>query len=150
MKSMRRATPSDLSALIELGEEFYNASGYESYLPLDKAHTAKSLRKMIHSPQASVLVYETSLGILGSVGLATMPSYFSKNIIAIEQFIWVQPQARGKMLELLIPALEDEARRLNCTVLTLIALENLRPKAVGRLYENKGYVRMENAYIKRL
>lgn len=66
---------------------------------------------------------------------------------AVEQFWYVMPGHRGDGLRLL-DAFIATAKERNCRRVCMIHLENLQPEALKRVYERRGFAKLETGYFK--
>jgi hypothetical protein len=147
---IRLATIEDIPKLVKLGVAFHEATQGGTLLSMDTGHLSRSLRRLIQTHNSSVIVLDVG-GIKGTAALTTSFSYFNSDaVIGYEQFYWIYPEARGQYGRLLLSALEDEAKRLKCTHMMMIALESLEPDRVGMLYKRLGYRPLEHIYMKAL
>ena len=149
---IRPAILDDVPALVDMGRRFHGASGYETFIPLVEGDLARSLRRIIRSSDARIVVYEAGGVIAGVAGVATVRSFFNKDVlIGVEQFVFLDNEHRGRRVaDDLITRLEDEARDIGCKTMTLIGLENCLPDIVHDIYVRHGYELVEHAYMKRL
>ncbi len=151
MVSVRKAELNDVTALVYLGVTFHSSAKLEEAYPFDPAHLAQTLRRMIRAPNACVLVACDGAKVIGTAGFVTVTTFFTKVVSAYEHFWWVSPEYRGfKNGQTLLVALEEEAKKMGCSVMQMIALHALSPERVGAFYEANGYVPQEHIYMKRL
>ena len=151
MVSVRRAEPRDVTSLVYLGVTFHSSAKLEDTYPFEAEHLARSLRRLLRSSNACILVACEGDKIVGTAGFVTTTSFFTRVVAAYEHFWWVSPEYRGlKNGQALLVALEEEARKMGCSVMQMIALEALSPERVGAFYEANGYVPQERIYMKRL
>ncbi len=151
MVHVRRAELKDVTALVYLGVTFHAAAKLEDSHPFDPAFLATTLRRLIRAPNACILVACEGDTIVGTAGFVTLRNFFSKVVMANEQFWWVSPEYRGhKAGQTLLLALEEAAREMGCDILNMVALEILSPDRVGAFYKSNGYALQEHIYSKRL
>lgn len=145
----REATAGDLADIARLGELFYNESGYGEYTEYRYSSAFETLNFLLKS-DLGVLVVAEEEDIVGIAGAILFPFHFNHEFITGQElFWWVQKEHRGCGGGL-YQYLEEKAKEKGCQALIMIALETIKPAAVGKLYERKGYKKHENLYIKRL
>lgn len=145
----REATKDDLVDISRLGELFYKESGYAEYADYKYSSVFETMNFLLTSPMGLLVVAEEEK-IVGIAGVILFPFYFNHSFLCGQELFWyVEPEYRG-IGNHLYNYLEEKAREKGCQALIMIALEKLHPKAVGKIYERKGYKKHENLYIKRL
>lgn len=146
---VRHATFQDVPRMVELGRAFFSVSDMEALATFCPDSFAVSLHNMIHTPSAILLVAEVAGEVIGFAGAMVFPAYWNDQaLIGQETFWWVQPDYRGKAGAVLLHALESEARKQGARSFLMVSLEALRPDAVGKLYERRGYAPLEHSYWK--
>jgi GNAT superfamily N-acetyltransferase len=147
--NVRCATFQDVPRMEELGRAFFAVSDMEALATFCPGSFAVSLHNMIHTPSAILLVAEVAGEIIGFAGAMVFPAYWNDQaLIAQETFWWVQPDYRGKAGAVLLQGLESEARNQGARSFLMVSLDALRPDAVGKLYERRGYAPLEHSYWK--
>lgn len=142
---IRDATHADIPALVGMGERFFLESGYSKEATFDPATFESTLRSLIDGDSGILIITEG-----GMAGALVYPMYFNASILTGQElFYWISPEHRGGGVALL-DALESRAKALGAKTFSMICLDTLRPEAVGRLYERRGYRKSEHSYIKRL
>jgi GNAT superfamily N-acetyltransferase len=143
---IREATAADIPRLVEMGERFFEASGYADIATFDTGAAEQTTRDLLAG--GVVLVAEAEGEVVGMAGALVYRFYFSKDDMTAQELVWwVEPEHRG-IGQQLHKALEDGARERGATSISMIALDSM--KWVGRLYERAGYRPSEHCYIKRL
>lgn len=148
--SLRYGTLEDIPALMALGEAFFCELGYPDD-DLDRDGIPQVLHDLIISPAGFVLVSEMDSRITGALlGLAHTP-VFGRRLQASELGWWVAPDHRGSRDAVrMLAEFEAWARQRQCARVVLSRLMNMRPHAVGRLYERLGYAERESSFAKAL
>lgn len=147
---IRRATPGDVCAIAALGAGFHDLAGWSDVAGYSAADCEASLRWMIDSADAVLLVAECDGDVVGMAGGIAAPLYFNfAHKHGQELFFFIAPEHRG-FGGALLDALEAEARVIGCASWQMIALDRVNPEATGRLYQRRGYRASEHSFIKRL
>lgn len=147
---IRLATLDDANEIIKIGIQFHKESGLEPLIPLDISWYSISVRKMIRAPDADIVVLDLG-GIKGAAALVTQRCFFNKDhIMGVEQFFWIYPEYRGRHGKALMEGLEQRAKIIGCSTITMVTLQALKPEATGRFYVKNGYTPLEHAYVKSL
>lgn len=145
---IRPAKVEDAKEIARLGAEFHAEACWADiveYVPQDCEAT---IRALIENEGGIVLVVDLG-GIVGFAGGATMPTYFNHgHKTGQELFWWMHPDHRTGWGGKLLDALEDAARGEGCASWGMICLDKVRPAAMGKLYERRGYRASEHSYIK--
>ena len=149
--TVRLATFADIPDMVDLGRSFFAVSDMEALAAFCPESLGTSLHGMIQTPDAILLVAEANKRVVGVAGAMTFPAYWNARIrIGQETFWWVTPDYRGEAGPLLLAAMEDEARQRGARTFLMVALEAVRPAAVGKFYERRGYAPLEHSYWKAL
>lgn len=85
----------------------------------------------------------------GGIGAVICPDLNNGQLTAVECFWYVKPGNRGDGLRLL-RAYEQWARTAGAVRIVMVHLCSLAPDSLGRLYERRGYKKVEVNYIKNL
>jgi GNAT superfamily N-acetyltransferase len=106
---------------------------------------------MIDLPSAILLAAWDGPAIVGTVGAMLFPAYFNRAVtIGQETFYWAAPSHRGMLGPAMLDAVEQAAREAGASQFIMVSLDALRPEAVGRLYERRGYSPLEHSYVRSL
>lgn len=146
---IRAATHDDVPALLVLLREFHAASGMSAVAPFCAESLATSLRGMIGNDAAILLVADVAGQVAGVAGAMLFPAYFNAAVqIGQETFWWASPEHRGTVGPALMDALEAEAKARGAVKFLMVSLEALRPEAVGKLYQRRGYAPLEHSFVR--
>lgn len=121
-----------------MGERFIAEAGL--FCGFDRESCEALLRGLIDS---GILLVADDLS--GMVGGAVYPHPFNANHMTGCELFWWSEGAHGTAL---LEAIEAEAKARGCQSWTMIALEALRPEAVGALYRRRGYALKEHGYTR--
>lgn len=148
---IRPATHDDIAAVTALGKKFHTEGGLARLAPYDPESIKGLLAGLIDGPDGILIVAEVDGEVVGMAGGLCFPAYFNgAHRIGQELFWWVAPEHRGGVGKAMLTALEDAARDAGATVWIMIALEAVRPEAVGAVYRRAGYEPVEHLYMRRL
>lgn len=146
----RLAVPSDIPRLVEMAAAFVDYAGFEAMgFPFAPVKTATLMAELMASPKALLLVGGSDGEVRGMIGALAYPMFFSEGLMAQELFWWAEPATPG-LGDRLLEMAERWAALKGCGSLSMVALSERRGRAVGRRLKSRGYVRMEERFIKRL
>lgn len=148
---IRPATHDDIEAVTALGEKFHTEGGLEQLAPYDPDSIRSLLAVLIDGDSGILIVAEQDGEIIGMAGGMVFPLYFNAAVkVGQEFFWWVQPEHRRGPGKALKDAIEQAAKAAGAAHWFMIALENVRPDAVGAVYRRAGYRPWEHSYVKGL
>lgn len=141
---IRFAEKSDLVLLLELGEAFFEESGYSKDLKFDKDSLVQTLCTLIDKQ------WLITDGESCALGFAVTPLFFNnKESMAQELFWYVTPEARAKGKgKQLLEAVEGYCKGLGLKCMMMLHLEEIGGDAVGDLYKSLGYKPKEKLFMK--
>jgi len=149
--TIRDAHDADIQAVALLGARFFEEAEWSDVTSWDHDSVCKTLQHLISDDGGILLVAEREGVILGMAGGLLHPAYFNHNhLTGQELFWWVEPEHRHGIGENLLTDMETIAVLKGAQSWAMIALAKVRPDAVGRLYERRGYRASELTYIKAL
>lgn len=144
---IRKATPDDVPAIVEMSRKFYTTTTYNRFTPMCDETVAALARTLIDT--GVMLVAEVEGRPVGMVGLFVAPFMFNHAIKgAYEVVWWVDPDAQGNGAgKALLAAIEPACRKAGCAVIQMVHLSTSPPQAAA-LYERMGYAHTESSYTK--
>lgn len=143
---IRPATLSDIPDIIRMGTEFMQTvEPYTIWTP-QPAVLAETARTLITTPQQIILLAEMSGQVVGMLGAAIYRHPLSGEPTATEIMWWVSPAWRGGVGVRLFHAFEQWAGENGAVVVQMGAPSS----TVERLYQRRGYTRMDVGYYKYL
>lgn len=149
--TIREATQDDVDTVARLGRIFYEEAAWADIVEWDDASIRQTLSGLVASDDGIVLVLCREGVISGMTGGLIYPMYFNHaHRTGQELFWWLAPGERDGAGGALLDALEQTAKHRGAESWSMLALEKLRPEAVGALYRRRGYRASERTYIKRL
>lgn len=149
--SYRDATLDDIDAVARLGARFFDEAEWSDVTSWDHETVCITLRNLIEQDGGILVVCEREGVIIGMAGGLVHPAYFNRHhLTGQELFWWVEPRYRGGAGSALLNSLEASARERGAQSWAMIALAKVRPDAVGKIYERRGYRPSERTYIKAL
>lgn len=150
--STRRGRIEDIPALVALAEIFHAESGYAALAPIDSPSVDRTLRGMIESQGAVLLVSEIEGRIAGGIGALIFPLHFNQSVLAAQElFWWLLPAYRGSGEGLrMLAAIEGAVAEAGVKVFSMLSLERCRPEELAELYRRRGYQKCENVWWRTL
>ena len=148
--SIRAAEPTDIPAIIDMGREFFDASGSNSFTSFDEASfTGTVIALMSGVSGGSLLVAEVAGQVVGMAACVVFPFYANhETAIGQEIFWWTSPDYRKGIGGDLLNELEAEATRKGAKVFIGANISGERDAVFARLYRRRGYVPSENTHIR--
>ncbi len=149
---IRPAVISDLVRLQDMGARFFAASGLDRWFSYKPQDFSTTITNIMASDRGLALVGDGPTGVVGMIVALTYPVYFNFSHFTTQELVWwVEPEYRGSSMGAeLRDGLETWAKGKGGLTMEMGALETLRPEALARLYERKGYTSKERTFIKRL
>lgn len=144
---VRKATPSDLPAIVSMAAKFYETTSYAKWAEFCPESVEALAVLMI---EAGVMnVAEIDGQVRGMVGLVVAPFMFNaRKKAAYEVVWWVDEEARGTIAgKALLASVEESCREIGCDTVQMVHLHNSPPQAAA-LYERMGYAHTESSYTK--
>lgn len=146
---VRPARAEDVPELVDLGRAFYATAALSEFMPFDAEVLTRHFLALLTSVAIGFFVVERDARVVGMAMVAITPTYYSSELLAQEAFWYVDPKYRGSFDSLrLFSALEKWARSKGAAVLMMSALSS--NSGVSRIYERRGYVPQEAAFVKGL
>lgn len=144
---IRKATPEDTLALIELGRAFHAEAGKAEMGPFDPASFVEFLDRC--ASQGALIVAEKGDQVVGMLGLLTGPAWWNKALLVGQEVFWYcKPAFRKGTGAELLEALESASRARNVSVQFVACESGNRSEALSRLYRIKGYRPVETMFAK--
>ena len=140
---IRPAQVEDLLKIEQLIKEFYDES-LKDYISLDTISIRNTILNFIESH--IVLVDDELKGIIA--GILAYSIFDSKELFAQECIWYVSKDCRNKLGLELLDAFEKKAKDMGAKRIIMIHMDNLNGNLMEKLYEKKGYKRMEYNFIK--
>ena len=110
---------------------------------------ARKWGQLIDSGVGFVLGLFNEKHLIGVFGSIVAEDLNNTDLVANECFWFVKPEARGRGFALLL-AYEEEAKRRGAVRCSMVHLKSLQPERLGSIYEKRGYIPTETAYLKTL
>jgi len=144
---IRRATREDLPAIIQMGEKFFDTSGYgeiATYDPVSCEILGEQLLAM-----GIILVAEHHERLVGVIGVILAPFQMNREKLTAHEVLWYVEdgnRATGAGIALL-RAIAKETKAAGAIALFMLHLANSPPQA-KLLYKRLGYRYVESSYMK--
>ena len=137
----------DVEFILKSGKKFYLESGLQKLGSFDYLSLAKSVRDMIKTGQAIVLIAEKDGQRIGGISAYGYPLHFNQNrMVYQEQWWWVDPVHRGSGSgKMLLDSLEAEVSKRGGS---LVVMMHLPKNNLGAKYKQAGYFPGETLYYK--
>jgi GNAT superfamily N-acetyltransferase len=135
---IRRATLSDIPRLLEMGRKFSDKAGLERHVGYDPQSMADTFEALITNGHP---LFVSDAGAIGAT--LTKHPFNQEHVVAQELFWWSEGGDGHQLLDALEKHCEEYADSL-----IMIALEAIRPEAVGKIYERRGFVPLERSFVK--
>jgi len=154
--NVRLASVEDLKELLDMAIKFFKASPYAQLDELVDTDIVNTIRNtlILQSMGKAVILVSTDTDNKATGMLAAMASkaMWSENLIATEMAWWVSEDERksgvGKKL---IEGYEYWAKMVNAKLISLSTLKDLDPEGkLEEFYEKEGYVKAEQAFVKKV
>ena len=142
---IREASADDVPTMIHMARQFHASSLYSKWSGFSERAVRDLLHMLIMGGDSSAVFVLDDLQ--GAIGLMVHPSHISGELMAVEFFWWVNPEARGRGLALLERA-EEWARHAGAVRLAMIAPEDA--DGVHKIYTRRGYMPVERQFVKDL
>lgn len=150
--TVRVAKLDDLPEIVAMGQEFFAASALSSIAAWDTDCFEATVCSFVNGTvPGTMMVAERDGRVVGMGAFMTFPIYFNYAVkMAQEIFWWVDPSHRFGTGGALLEEMEEHARRAGARIFMMSALSGLRDAALARLFEQRGYRRLERNFIKDL
>jgi GNAT superfamily N-acetyltransferase len=154
MIHVRRATESDLDALMRLAEEFALCSPFRELVSLEELRSNVSRMVTAPSDKTLVLVAEVAGAEPRPVGVivgALTTLWFCAATVAVELAWWVSPEHRTSSAGWrLLSAYEQWAKASGASWVMMSDMPNGATSNMDAAYLKRGYTLVERAYRKEL
>jgi GNAT superfamily N-acetyltransferase len=147
---IREAEPNDLSALLDMGREFFEVSGNGAFTTFDEPSLIATLIALMSGVSGGVLlVAETAGQVVGMAACVVFPFYANmETLIGQEVFWFCKPDYRKGIGGEILDELEAAAKRKGAKVFISANLSGEHDAAFERLYRRRGYTPAENTHIR--
>jgi len=124
-------------------------SNEASFLGFNGAHFKSQCNALHSAGMLRCLVLKNNDKLTGMLAFMIAPTLVNTDVVATELAWYVLPEHRGdrKSLYLLDKYLEI-ALEEGCKYATMVHLQDSMPEALKKLYEKKGFVLLEQQYVK--
>jgi len=147
---VRQMQDQDLSAYMQLMDQFHKASPMKKVCELDWEGLSQFLLGAKNNPDMSVFLAELNGQIVGVTGGIIYPLYFcSSHKVAQELWWWLTPSARGSGAgNMMFKELQSWAKERGAKTMFMIALEDERAEKMEKVYCRAGFEPMERTFMK--
>lgn len=145
---IRPITADELPRVHEMGAAFFDAAGRPGkYSP---EAVERIWNTLLPTGIGLFFVAEDEGRFVGMFGGVVSEDPYTGDIVALEQFWFVMPEARGSVGIRLFNAFEKEATARGAKRILMVHLMKLTPESLRGLYERRGYELVEQIYEKNL
>lgn len=151
MSNVRRAVPSDLPEMLELANEFFDASAYTEKLR-DYMYFVELGKQFILDSSKVAFVWEKDDALVGMIiGSLVQSPYNPATTVAIENMWWVKEEHRNSVNSMkLLKRFEEWGKAMGADIVTMVSLEKLNPEKIDKIYTRYGYSKVESTYMKEI
>lgn len=149
---LKIAKQEDFQTIKDMAMKFFKYSPYENF-PSNLELVDLYIKSFLEDNPFKIVVMDVDLqgNTTGFIAFEYGAYLFSPVGCGIEKALWVEPQYRqSNIAEKLLEAFEEWAKELKCSILQLSSLETKEAKMLDKFYKKKGYVKVENTYLKEL
>lgn len=139
------ATSDEIRAIIAMAKQY--DGGFSQHVTVNVEHATKTYLGMVEAGIAIVFCLKDGDKIIGGLAAIKYPDINCGVMTAVECFWFVNPESRGKGLELL-SIFEKWAKQEQCQRIALIHLADSYPETLEKLYIRKGYKLTEKHYVR--
>lgn len=144
MPKIRKATQSDMSELLRMGEAFFNASGYSDITSINLSDTESLLSSLID--QGTILTD----GKNAMIGFVIFPMFLNnETMVSQELFWWVDEEKRNTRVGIeILKEAEKTSKAMGAKVMMMLSIKELNGDKVNRIYQRMGYTEREQTYMR--
>lgn len=150
---IREATIDDVEMLLPLAHEFHRGTThYNEYdVEMEEEAVCDMIAYLIRDPKGCVLIASVDGKLAGTVGMLASPLWSApSHKTGVEIFYYVFPEyRRSGIAEELFRSMEIWVKDNGLSSFNMVALERMNGPVVGKLYERRGYKKIETSYSKR-
>ena len=146
---IRKAKKEDLIELVMMGKSFHQEAEWQDVIEWDDAEAASSLKVMIDSKEAIILVADDEGVLKGMIAVILTPIWFNSKVKSAQEWFWyVKSEYRGAIGIKLFNKMQDMLRQKKVNVLTMLSVKKM--PNLEALYLRLGFRPSENTWIKRI
>lgn len=143
---IRSATNADFGKILKMCEVFWGYTCYDD--AFDPEHVLKMIR--LSSDHELLVVLQIEDEICGFVAGLALPLLGNGSVTQVTELAyWINADQRGHGLELL-SGLETAARMRGAKYLNMISMASCEPEKADRIYDHRGYTKIETTWRKEL
>lgn len=143
---IRHLKKEELPQVEKIGRDFFNAAKRPG--EYSQPHFEGLWRGLFDAGMALFLVAEQDGDIKAVFGAMVVEDPYSGDKVAVEQFWYCDPAARGSVGIRLFNQFEVECAKRGVKRILMAHLHNLTPEPLRKLYERRGYKVIETIYEK--
>lgn len=141
---IRRATSTDIPALVELGRAMHAESPTHGRLTFNASKVAQLLSVMLTKPLTALVLVSENENAIDGAALAHIEEYwFSEDLVAQEMAVYVKPEKRGTLRAArLVVGIDAWARAMGARMLQAGCTTGVAVNRTIELYEHLGFARV--------
>lgn len=145
---IRHATGDDMPKLVELGQQFAEASPYYEYY--DEDQFISIVYRLLSMETAACFVAEKDSELIGFIYAVMSSMWFNQSVPIVGEIAWwVTPEHRGRAGILLLKQLEEWAAERKAVLLSVCEFDTVE-KGLSSVLERRGFTAVEKNYYKKM
>lgn len=152
MTEIRHAQVNDIPQLIIMGREFWSHCEMRHLVEYNPGTIEALYQNIIGGDEHVALVVEDKDILVGVATALVFPCWMNSDVLTSQEINWwLDPDYRGGRLGLeLLDALENAVLEKGAGSFMMVALDNLEPDRLAKLYARRGYVPFEHTFLRGL
>ena len=149
---IRPAIHEDIPRILQMAHGFHSDAIEGLNLGYNPSDYSRYILFLLDNPITTVLVLEDGGKVIGTIAGIISPWFMdNRDRIVTEQWVWVEPEARGRgSFKKLIEALVEWGKGFGATKLSMIAIGSGTEDQVRDFYKKQGFKYMETHFIKEI
>jgi len=150
---IHEATIEDVESLLPLAYEFHRGTThFNDYdVEMEESAVCDMIAHLIQADHGCVLIATVDGKLAGTAGMLATPLWSApSHMTGVEIFYYVFPEyRRSGIAEELFDGIETWSKE-HCDTFNMVSLERMNGPRIGKLYEKRGYQKLETSYVKRM
>lgn len=151
-QTVRLATHADIPTLLQMAYGFHSDALKSLGLGYNPSDYSRFISFLIEGEASTVFVLEQEGVVVGTIAGLISPWFMCHTELTVtEQWVWVEPEARGQgAFDLLLQTLTEWGKGLGATKLNMIAIGSGTEQQVRNFYQKRGFKFAEAHFIKEI